>query len=194
LRERGGERVPTFRIGARGIDGRITSIAAAQETSEFRREYRQQRLARNAGDPNATLPFGTYGLRVHHNAPVHPEPKPTAFVTKPGPLLRDVYAQLQAERSQHERQELKAHSIALLDASREALADEAKDLAADDNMTFDTPTRATVTASNERPPHRVQHRLSRTTTDPASAPRRIITLRDARRGRPPGKHGADPPA
>jgi hypothetical protein len=47
LRERGGERVPTIRIGARGIDGRLTSIAAAHETHVFRAEHGVARVSRD---------------------------------------------------------------------------------------------------------------------------------------------------
>jgi hypothetical protein len=210
LRESGGKRVPTFRIGARGIDGRLTSIAAAQETHEFRREHRAQRLARKAGDIAAVFPFGTYDMRVHHNAPVEAEPKATALVTKPGPLLHDIQAELATERAPQERHDVHAQSITLLDEARAALTDEAEDLIADNEMTFDTVVRAassrrTATATNsavgnsshapgERGDAVVQHRFHKRNNDPRTAPRRVITLRDARRGRPPGKHGADPPA
>ena len=146
--------------------------------------------------------------QVNHNAPVEAEPKATALVTKPGPLLHDVRAELATERALQQRHEVHAHSITLLDEARSALTDEAEDLIADNEMTFDTPVRAasrTAAATNsaagqnshapgERGDAVVQHRFHKRDNDPRTASRRVITLRDARRGRPPGKHGADPPA
>jgi len=186
LRERGGERVPTFRIGARGIDGRLTSIAAARETHAFRSEHRTMRLARKAGDFGARFPYGTYDMRVHHAAPVEAEPKATALVAKPGPSLADVRAQLQAERTPQVRAQCHAESIQLMDQARAALHDEAPELIAGDEFSFDkadmptaSPTPSTPDADAPVVRHRFSRRLGSDGVSPA-APRRIITLRDAR--------------
>jgi hypothetical protein len=61
LREAGGARVPTFRIGARGIVGRKLHVEAARETTWFRRTHDEVRLARRDGDLTRVFPHGTYG-------------------------------------------------------------------------------------------------------------------------------------
>jgi len=201
LREKRGQRVPTFRIGARGIDGCIAAACAAAEVRQFRTENRETRLARKAGDHNALFPFGTFEQVEFHGAPEQPQCKDTAFVTKPGPLLADVLQELAQERSQHERQAARAQAIATSDDAHLAFEEEAATLVAEDEMNFDSKTSGgdktpTPTAA-ERTQAVVQHRFARTNNDPATAPRRIVTLRDARRGRPrrsSNKHGADPPA
>ena len=198
LRERRGKRVPTFRIGARGIDGCVAAACAAAETKQFRIDNREARVARKAGDVSAVFPFGTYGVVMHHNAPVHAQPKDTAFVTKPGPLLADVMRECEEERSSHERQAAREGSIALSDDAHLALVEEAATLVADDEMTFDTLVRGDSSAkapatAGERARAVVQHRFGRIKNEPDTAPGRVITLRDARRGRTPRKHGADPP-
>ena len=196
LRERGGERVPSFRIGACGIDGRLTSIAAAKETYEFRREHREKRLARKAGDFGARFPFGTFGMRVHHAAPIEAEPKATALVTKPGLSLAEVRTQLEAERTQQTRDEVQAESIRLLEQARATLKDEAEELVADDEFSFDKTAPSSTPRADDANAPVVRHRFSpRADSASTQAPRRIITLRDARRGRPPGstRHGVDPP-
>lgn len=218
LRERRGQRVPSFRIGARGIDGCAAAAAAAAEVKQFRVENRDIRLARKAGDYSAVFPFGTFEQVVIHGAPMHAQPKDSAFVTKPGPLLADVLQELMQERSQQERQAARAQAIATGDDAYLAFDEEAATLAAEDEMVFDAPGRSGGTdkaptevpaahngdrgqlptgAPAEREQAVVQHRFTRSKVDPATAPRRVITLRDARRGRPKrssGTHGADPPA
>ena len=190
--------MPTFRIGARGIDGCIAAACAAAETKQFRIDNREARLARKAGDVSAVFPFGTYGEVMHHNAPVHTQPRDTAFVAKPGPLLADVMRECEQLRSSHERQAAREGSIAMSDDAHLALVEEAAALVADDEMTFDTLGRgsegdkATATVG-ERARAVVQHRFGRIKNNPDTAPSRVITLRDARRGRPSNKHGADPP-
>ena len=46
-----------------------------------------------------------YGARVLLKAPCESRPKDTAFVTKPGPLLRDVMEELRQERTHEQRQQ-----------------------------------------------------------------------------------------
>jgi hypothetical protein len=201
LREKRGQRVPTFRIGARGIDGCIAAACAAAEVKQFRTENGETRLARKAGDLSAVYPFGTFEQVEFHGAPEQPKCKDTAFVTKPGPLLADVMNKLAQERSQHERQAARAQAIANSDDAHLAFEEEAATLVAEDEMHFDSKMSSgdktpTATAA-QRTQAVVQHRFARTNNDPSTAPRRIVTLRDARRGRPrrpSNKHGADPPA
>jgi hypothetical protein len=180
--------VPTFRIGARGIDGRLTAIAAAQETRNFRIEHREARVARRDGDLSAAFPFGTYGARVLLNAPVMPVPKDTALVTMPGPLLSDVLDELaEAPRA---RNDARALANELTDQARNAIVDEAAELASADEMRFDNQaTSAPTTEPQAITVHRFGNRRDNMTTRTS----RIVTLRDARRGRPRTRHGADPP-
>jgi len=219
LRERGGERAPSFRIGSRGIIAREHDQAARLETRMFRHEHEAVRVARRDGDLTATFPFATYGARVHLNAPCETEPKDTAFVTKPGPLLQDVMSELVRERrtrSSEQREQRHTEGVALLTEARAAFMDEADEVIAHAAVNFDeqshrggnshdntTRTAAAhdnATHSPERTEPRqkslVVHRFSRRDNDPATAPGRLVTLRDARRGRPrsTSKHGADPPA
>lgn len=206
LREKRGQRVPTFRIGARGIDGCIAAAAAATEVKEFHGENHEARLARKAGDFSAAFPFGTFEQVVIHGAPMIAQPKDTAFVTKPGPLLADVMHELAQQRTQQERQAARAQAINTGNDAYLAFDEEAATLAAQDEMLFDTPTRNGSNGSGDKTPTPtgterqqavVRHRSTRINNEAATAPQRIITLRDARRGRPPrspGKHGADPPA
>jgi hypothetical protein len=202
LRERRGQHVPSYRIGARGIDGCIAAAAAAAEVRQFRRDNRDVRLARKAGDYSAAFPFGTFEQVVIHGAPMHAQCNDNAFVTKPGPLLADVLHELAQERSQHERQAARAQAIATGNDAYLAFEEEAATLATEDEMVFDTPTHRKTSSGDKTPTTTerqqavVQHRFTRSKNDPTTAPQRIITLRDARRGRPrrsTGKHGADPP-
>ncbi|MDH5676702.1 MAG: hypothetical protein OEZ06_31580 [Myxococcales bacterium] len=97
LRERGGSRVPTFRIGMGGAVGREVRAQAAEEVHQFRREHEDARVARKHGDYEHEFPHGTYNMRVHHRAPIAAE-HPGAFLTKAGPTLEEVKARLQEQR------------------------------------------------------------------------------------------------
>jgi len=97
LRESGGERVPTFRIGMGGAVGREVRVQAAEEVHQFRSEHEEARLARKSGDFAREFPHGTYNMRVHHSAPIAKE-HPGAFLTKSGPTLDEVKAELQEQR------------------------------------------------------------------------------------------------
>ncbi len=123
-RERGGERVPTFRIGARGIDGLLAE--AAKETAAFRGAYAAVRVARRDGELESVFPYGTYAMRVVHQAPVD-----TTWlgelVTRPGPTLLEVEARLAADDER--RRALRAGVPGLVEAAREALREEAGTLA-----------------------------------------------------------------
>lgn len=219
LRETGGQRVPSFRIGSRGIIAREHNHAARKETREFRREHEAIRVARRDGDVDAVFPFATYGARVHLNAPCKTAPKDTAFVTKPGPLLTDVMNELADQRqlrSSEQRQARHTDSIALIEEARAAFVDESEEVVGHDAQLFDDNTHVAASRSlkqdtrvhaarnntasspetTERAERAVVHRFTKRNNDPATAPRRIITLRDARRGRPKrpkSKHGSDPP-
>jgi hypothetical protein len=116
LRESGGKRKPTSRIGARGILGLDEEIAYALEVRDFRMRYRSSFEARRAGDRAAAFPFGTYQMRVVHRAAAETRPLPDAIVAMPGPSLADVIAEL--EREPVARDDLFAETVTLLDDVR----------------------------------------------------------------------------
>ncbi len=213
LRESGGGRVPTFRIGARGIVGRVERIGAAKEVHSFRSDHEDCRVARRDGDHERRFPFGTYAWRAYHGAPVERAPLPGAVIAKPGPILCDVQAELDRER--RARDEVRDESHAIVDAVRQAFVEEAGEIVEEATLDLAEPTphrsargkagtngeKNDNTASHgggepagdERGLAVVRHRFDKRRAETA---RRIITLRDRRRGRPPrgaGSHGSDPP-
>jgi hypothetical protein len=200
LRETGGTRIPTFRIGARGIVGRQTAAAAALQVKEFRREHHEARVARREGDLQRRFPFGTYAMRVRHNAPIAAEPRPGALVTQPGPLLCDIQAELDQGLRLRARNDLHGGAVRLLDQVRTAITDEAHELCALAELDFEATAAPAIVDPRGTPadlPVIVRHRFA-IPRDNAQAPaRRLIILRDRRRGRPPRnspRHGADPPS
>jgi len=125
LRESGGKRVPTFRIGMGGAVGREVRAQAAEEVHQFRSEHEEARLARKGGDFEREFPHGTYNMRVHHNAPIAKE-HPGAFLTKSGPTLDEVKAELQEQRQR--RQQAEGEWAAALEAGKvEAAGTEEKE-------------------------------------------------------------------
>jgi hypothetical protein len=218
LRETRGQRVPTFRIGARGIVGQQQHIEAALETRAFRQEHREVRLARAAGDDEREAPYGTYLMRVRHGAPMAPPPEPfAAIVTRPGPTLRDVQAELEAQAARGVAPVRQEPSFELMEQSGQALRDEAEALCehASDCMDFRSPPRAVssptplaVSDEGVRQPDEaaadpersaasvVRHRFDRPDHEGRDrASRRVVTLRDRRMGRRHRvRHGNDPPA
>ncbi len=199
MRESGGGRVPSFKIGARGIVPREQRIAAAMEVCDFRREHEAQRIARRDGDFEARFPFGTYAMRAYRGAPVEPAPPPGALVALPGPLLEQVRDELAREG-----RGASADAAPLVDEVRAALRDEAADIVEDAELDRPEPRTGRLSsidtsAQTERDTVEgalvvVRHRFDTQAAQPA---RRLITLRDRRRGRPPppgGTHGSDPPA
>jgi len=208
LRESGGERVPTFKVGAFDIAGRQGRIQCARETRLFRHEYKEARLARKAGDMAAVFPYGTYGMRMHHDVLVATEPYDGALLTQPGPTLDDVMAELNMERGAP----LSEEAVQLLDDVREALAEEATDLCEEAQVNFDQSNKAAIDVNtahhgvavdadnitdSARSRVTVRHRFDKREFGMQDS-RRIVTLRDKRRGRPPGTQisegGSDPPA
>jgi hypothetical protein len=198
LRETGGRLVPTFRIGARGLTGKISRIEAALDVRRFRRESRAAFHARQAGDTEHRFPFGSYAARVHQGAPIEPEPHYDAIVTRPGPLLDEVKRELEQMTGAPRR-----HGE-LVEEVRAAFADEAAEIV-ELEAVAPPATRAPLRrergvasaedgSPSERVPVQVRHRFDpRPEQRPNAA--RIVTLRDRRRGRPPGtRHGNDPPA
>ena len=221
LRETRGSRVPTFRIGARGITGRRLHIQGATEVRQFRHGYHGAMGARLAGDLNAEFPFGTYHMCHFHGAPVAEAPQAgEALITAPGPLLCDVLELLEQERQARAQGQsvVSRDTIALCNDIRTALREEASELCehASEAMDFegltahvrtrpaetDHPPTGDVDAADKRASAETptgdvivrRHRFARNTAETDRGARRVVIHRDQRRGRPVGtKHGADPP-
>jgi len=202
LRESGGQPVPTFRVGARGIVGQLTNIAAATETHGFRVEHTESRIARLGGDLEREFPYGTYQWSVQHGAPVAP-PIDGAILAQPGPLLCDV--KLELERDRALRAELRERCGGLVAEVREAFGEEAEEIAAHTGLALSESVAVRVCtndASEEASDEPrvaaviVRHRFDKQLEVGSDSAARVVVLRDRRRGRPartPGKHGADPP-
>ncbi len=205
MRESGPGSLPTFKFGAHDLVTRERRRASSREVSAFRRAHEAARLARREGDFEAKFPFGTYAMRTYHGVPTEHEPPLDAMVAQPGPLLSDVQAELEREgRGSHPL------PTALLDEVREALRSEAGEMIEDAEIdrpeprTGRIPDVVTKTVDeghdDSDEPDRdlvvVRHRFDRRDRQAARPARRIVTLRDRRRGRPPrgsGTHGSDPP-
>jgi hypothetical protein len=225
LRESRGQRVPSFRIGARGIVGQQAHVEAALETRGFRDGYRQARLAREAGDMQRLFPFGTYQMRVRHGAAVATPDLATAIVTRPGPSLSDVQRTLDERRARGSAPADSDGRFELVDCVRQAMCEQAEAICehASDDMDFHAPARAAASApatpaTGNAHDHDdcddchddedvdvessraaiVRHRFDKHHPHGDASERdarRIITLRDRRRGRPTkSRHGSDPPA
>ena len=183
-----GQRIPTFRIGARGPVGEQRFEQARSETTAFRHGHEACRQERLEGDYDVAFPHGTYAMRVVHRAKVA-EPDPEALLTQPGPLLHEILEDLEngPAPSVEERNEM-------LQEVRSSWKEEVDEVVARDELNFretrsDEPTDA---GPDERPDVETVHQ-----SDPRKNwrvhPRRTVTRRDTRRGRPPKKRGTDPP-
>jgi hypothetical protein len=200
LRETGGSRIPSFRLGARGIVGRQTATTAALQTREFRREHHDARLARLEGDYERCFPFGTYEMRVRHRVPLT-QSNNGALVTEPGPLLCDVIAELDAGLRLRSRNDVRDQAAQMLDEVRAAVADEATELVEHSELDFEQRgvervAHAAKDRSGPDAPVIIRHRFARARDGADAIARRVIVLRDRRRGRPTTtatRHGADPP-
>jgi len=215
LREPGGQRVPCYRIGASDILGREARIEASREVTHFRHGYEESRVGRRDGDHERRFPYGTYGFRVYHGAPIEEEPPLDAIISAPGLTLDEVKERLARERPDTENVRERSH--ALLAAVRDAVRAESSEIVEDTMLdlsepTIVTPRRASVAGDEDAEAKAKQAASSKAPGEDAgqavvvrhrfdkrrdAAARRIITLRDRRLGRPPrsgsGTHGSDPP-
>ncbi|MEM9070889.1 MAG: hypothetical protein AAGE52_20435 [Myxococcota bacterium] len=168
-RETGRRLVPTFKLGARGVSGRVARIHACQEVTAFRAEHADAQTQRRRGR-EALYPAGTYKMRVEHDVDVA-APGASALVTAPGLTLGE--AKQRVDR-------FPAGVPNAPDQVASAFADEAASVLQQDRMSFrggDEP----VGRSPNEPTVDVQHRLESRRESHAS---RVVVLRDHRRGRP----------
>ena len=185
-----GQPVPSFRIGAVGQEGRRCRVQAALETQGFRREHREARRRYLEGDHEVAFPHGTYGARRLYGAKVA-EPEPQAYLCRPGPLLQEVREALAGRRGDRQRRhglvaELKA---AWSEEAPEMLGEEALDFSRRREASEGEPDE-----EGERPEPVEVHLSDRRPSVTGRRPRRQVTRRDRRRGRPSGRGSSDPPA
>ena len=155
LAETGGQRVPTFRIGARGSVGRSQRIAASMETKTFRQVHAETRQRRLAGE-DEPFPYGTYGQRVFHGAPVK-EPYDDALLAQPGPLLHEVLEDLAQSPPQN------VDRASVLNEVRNDIAERADEVVQESELDYREPE-PDERNEGERPPAQTKHRSDRRRT------------------------------
>jgi hypothetical protein len=226
-------------VGARCIVGRRMAGDAAKEVTGWRRGHESVRVARLAiaraeaekkqrgekgteseksentdGEKKDELvfPYGTYGMRVFHGAPVEEQPMEGAIVSAPGPLLEEVLADLR-ERGRPADPSARAAVMAVMDEVRAAWAEESAEVADHEDLDLDDATRPSrrgaadgeaapesdapkkdPDAKPERPEPKVRHRFGRDEDRRGRPhPRRVITKRDRRRRKLRRRGRSDPP-
>ncbi|MGF1466795.1 MAG: hypothetical protein ACFCGT_11745 [Sandaracinaceae bacterium] len=194
VRESRQERVPTFRVGVGGAEGRRLRVAGAREVRGFRARHREafRERRRPSRSSNATFPFGTYAARVFQGAPTDEEPDEGAWVARAGPALDDIRVELVSSSS--------ARSPALtLDTLARSLVEDIEHAGEPEELwhieEHDQVGSSSAGDDGERPPAVVIHRFA---THRAGQSRRQVVLRDRRRGRPAGRArrktgSSDPP-
>ena len=179
LRESGGGRVPSFKTGLQGLEGKDARIQGALEVRAFREAHAAANDEWRAGNREVAYPCGTYEMQRFHGAQVA-EPDWDAWVSAPGPTLDDVKAELGLGEVTVEA------DAELIERVREAVVEQAETMVADeaeDADAGDDDERA------ERPEAETHHRFTQLRPrDTGDQPKRIIRLRDKRRRR-----GSDPP-
>lgn len=148
-RESGGKVIPTFKLGARGITGRVVRIRGCLETTKFREDHAEANATRRAG-LHAVYPAGTYKMRIEHDVDVA-KAKEDALITGPGMTLDEAKAELDANPSW--RAKAKERSKQAIEATRAAVVDEAEEIVNEDRMTFVTSAMAfrTKRPASDRP-------------------------------------------
>lgn len=182
LRESGGERVPTFKTGLVGLEGKELRIRGATEVRAFREMHHAANVEWRGGDRAAVYPHGTYEMRRFHGVSVA-DPAPDAWVSAPGPTLEEVKAELEREGAQRE--------AGLVARVREAVAEGVAELVEGCEPEDERETECRESANSgdnaERPGPERHHRFAKLRPrEPEDGPRRIIRLRDKRGGRGTG--------
>jgi putative transposase len=180
LRESGGGRVPSFKTGLVGLEGKDARIRGALEVRAFRQAHASANEAWCAGDRETVYPHGTYEMRRFHGARVA-APAPDAWVSAPGPTLDEVKAELDGGDVEVEED--------LVERVREAVVEGVEELVGDDSEPAEAPTAELDEddLAKERPAAETHHRFAKLRPrEPGEGPRRIIRLRDKRRGRGTG--------
>ena len=82
LRESGGGRVPSFKTGLQGLEGKDARIRGALEVRAFREAHAAANDEWRAGNREVAYPCGTYEMERFHGAHVA-EPDWDAWVSAP---------------------------------------------------------------------------------------------------------------
>lgn len=171
-RESGRTVIPTFKVGARGVTGRVIRVRSCQEVTAFRVAHADAQSARRKGDV-AAFPAGTYKMRVEHGVDVA-ECGPDALVTAPGRTLEEVVDAL--------GQRVVTTTSTTPEQVAHAFAEEATGILVEDEISFASLGVTEVSGKLEIRSRADVHRTSK-----------VVVLRDERRGRPATK-GREPPA
>ena len=153
MRETRGQRVPTFRIGARGIVGRERRIVASVGVTHFRDRHGGAMGEWSAGNRDVVFPYGTYEMARLHGVNVEDAPPPGCILTAPGVEGGD------------------ARSVT--ENSRAALVEEAETFL--EELDFAAPAREDAEEDVV-----VQTLVGPRRTDPENPPRRIVVRRERR--------------
>ena len=163
MREKGPRRVPTFRVGAKGIVGHQQRIVASVGATRFRGRHGDSMDEWTSGNREVVFPYGTYEMARLHGVNVEEAPPPGCILTTPRSGFED--------------------AVTVVENSRDALIDEAETFL--DELDFALPERegeeSGVVVQTLRGPRR---------TDPGNPPRRIVVRREQRRT---NRRGNDPP-
>ncbi|MEM9196059.1 MAG: hypothetical protein AAGF12_43240, partial [Myxococcota bacterium] len=105
MAESGGERIPAFQVGARGLLGaeaharrKKKRIHCAKEVTRYRGDHRASLAEWKKGDTDIVFPFGNLRMSAFHHAKAEPAPHDDALLLQPGPTLDDVRAELARQR------------------------------------------------------------------------------------------------
>ncbi|MAQ17277.1 MAG: hypothetical protein CMN30_21085 [Sandaracinus sp.] len=173
------ERIPRFRIGARGMGARQQRRQAHDELREFRRAHEAARLQRLEGHFDVEFPHGTYAMRRQHGVRVA-DPHENALLIAPAVLP----VEPQEAPSPEEVEEQRA---ALVNEVREAFRAEAREILEGDRIDYDGAPAGAEGSAGARP-----EAVTQEFDDPRAyakeQPRRVVVRRKRKR-----KRGSDPP-
>jgi hypothetical protein len=174
-RENRGRRIPRFKIGGSMSDPAVRAIVEQcnAEQDGFWAEHEAQRRRWVAGERGAVFPYGTYGMRVDHGARVAESPPADAILAAAGAVAGEVDVRSLLEEMRDERRRETAETVTdlreLAAPASESTENDTAPSAKDDG------TRAEATAVELESPARSSRR---------EHPRRMVTLRTRRRGKP----------
>jgi len=199
LAEPKGQSIPRFKRGAADLMGRRQDDEARRESALWHGAYDEalerhdaRALRRLQGEVLAlqdeiVFHYGTYEMRLRHHVPTA-EPDADSLIAAPGPLLAEIREELARDAALRCDARILAERRALRANTELACEAEAEVITQQDVLDFERSS-VRVVDVGARPEPELRRRFDRSLPQ-GPAPRRIITLRDHRRGRPPG---SDPP-
>ncbi|MEM9190014.1 MAG: hypothetical protein AAGF12_12600 [Myxococcota bacterium] len=211
MAESGGERIPTFQVGAKGLLGKSMHIQCCEEVTAFRKDHRVALGTWRDGDREVEFPYGTYQMAEVYGANCKSAPPAGAILLTPGPTLDDVKAELAARTEAFTMDA----ALAVVDEAKAALSEESEAIVRYAEQCVPLPgtgRHVSVPAAGAHPPSSDASQTATPTSAPTeerpdelevrglSAPRRLtgrhprrtVTLR--RRRRRSNKGGSEPPS